>query len=69
MYLTEKDNNVLLDSTLIEFEDTKHRIYFSTDTTCFTCNQKGHTANKCPNRKEDSTASDCATKLNKGCFF
>lgn len=42
-------------SLLITHEETNYRIFISTDTTCFACKQKGHMANKCPNKAENTT--------------
>lgn len=47
---------LLPDSILVtNFEDSnKVRIFFSTEITCFSCKQKGHMANSCPNNQTEN---------------
>lgn len=51
VYIEPEDLNKLPDSTVVYFDNTSYRIYFSTDImTCFICNQEGHVAQLCPSK-------------------
>lgn len=49
VFATINDDKPIPDSLVINHDETNYRIFLSTDITCFTCKQKGHTANKCTN--------------------
>lgn len=50
----ETDLSSIPPTTDIWYEDTKYRFFFSTDVTCFTCKNTGHTANECTNKNPNS---------------
>lgn len=56
----EKDKHIP-DYLMINFENTDYKIYLLTDTTCFTCKQKGHVANRCPNKRTNNSTQQPQT--------
>lgn len=64
-FISPEQISLLPDSIIISnFEDSKIRIYFSTEITCFACKEKGHMAHSCPNKEaNNSNTANIANSL------
>lgn len=61
IFINENSEQPVPTSLEIEHENTKYRIFLTTDTTCFSCRQIGHTANMCPNKPENLSQENQTT--------
>lgn len=64
-FMPPNEDKPLPESLTIYYDDTKYKIYLTSDITCFHCKQKGHTANKCPMKNNVIPADESANTSNK----